>query len=141
MEMVSAHLAPSPTDWQHVTPQPYYSMVVPMYNEEASAAELYAALSRNLAALGKPYEIIFIDDGSSDSTYEKLCALGQADAHVLVIQLRRNFGQTPALAAGFCFRASLTATLAATSTAEKRLTVPLIIPFRYGAEVVELGSS
>ncbi len=101
MEMVSAHLAPSPTEWQHVTPEPYYSMVVPMYNEEASISELYAALTRNLAALEKPYEIIFIDDGSSDATYDRLCALGQGDEHILVIQLRRNFGQTPALAAGF----------------------------------------
>ena len=101
MESGSADSAAGPADWRHITPPPYYSMVVPMYNEEASVGELYTALTRNLAALGKAYEIIFIDDGSSDTTFDKLCAIGQSDAHVLVIQLRRNFGQTPALAAGF----------------------------------------
>jgi len=87
--------------WWNATPLPYFSMVVPMYNEEDSVQELYAGLTRNLAAFGKPYEIIFIDDGSRDKTHEKLTAIAAADAHVLVIKLRRNFGQTPALAAGF----------------------------------------
>jgi glycosyltransferase involved in cell wall biosynthesis len=90
-----------PADWWDATPAPYYSMVVPMYNEEDSVQELYEGLSRNLAAFGKPYEILFIDDGSKDKTYEKLISIAAADAHVLVIKLRRNFGQTPALAAGF----------------------------------------
>ena len=101
MEMVVTPALSTTENWQQATPQPYYSMVVPMYNEEASIAELYAALTRNLAALGKPYELIFIDDGSTDKTYTQLVALAENDRHVLVIQLRRNFGQTPALAAGF----------------------------------------
>jgi glycosyltransferase involved in cell wall biosynthesis len=90
-----------PAEWWDATPAPYYSMVVPMYNEEDSVQELYEGLSRNLAAFGKPYEILFIDDGSKDKTYEKLVAIAGADPHVFVIKLRRNFGQTPALAAGF----------------------------------------
>jgi glycosyltransferase involved in cell wall biosynthesis len=91
-------------EWYEATTAPYFSMVVPMYNEGESVQELYAALTRNLAALstgGKTYEIIFINDGSRDDTYGRLCALAQVDPHVFVINLRRNFGQTPALAAGF----------------------------------------
>ncbi len=91
---------PTP-QWWDATPIPYYSMVVPMYNEEDSVQELYEALTRNFVALNKPYEILFIDDGSKDKTYEKLTALAATDAHIFVIKLRRNFGQTPALAAGF----------------------------------------
>lgn len=97
------------SDWYEATPAPYYSMVVPMYNEGESVEELYAGLTRNLAALcaagggggGKTYEILFINDGSRDDTHARLCAIAQRDPHVFVINLRRNFGQTPALAAGF----------------------------------------
>ncbi len=96
-----ANIPPARTDWHNVTPTPYFSMVVPMFNEQDSVAELHAGLTRNLAALGKPYEIIYIDDGSKDTTYQRLCAISQDDPHVLIILLRRNFGQTPALAAGF----------------------------------------
>jgi glycosyltransferase involved in cell wall biosynthesis len=95
--------------WYDATPMPYYSMVVPMYNEQDSVEELYAGLTRNLAALPVPegvpaessYEIIFINDGSRDDTFARLCTIAERDTHVLVINLRRNFGQTPALAAGF----------------------------------------
>lgn len=93
-----------PGEWYDATATPYYSMVVPMYNEVDSIQELYAGLSRNLAALGgggKPYEIIFVNDGSRDDTFARLCAVAEKDPHVFVINLRRNFGQTPALAAGF----------------------------------------
>ncbi len=88
-------------DWRSVTVEPFYSMVVPMFNEQDSVTELHAGLTRNLASLGKPYEIIYIDDGSKDSTWQRLAEIAIHDPHVLVIQLRRNFGQTPALAAGF----------------------------------------
>jgi glycosyltransferase involved in cell wall biosynthesis len=89
------------------SPTPYFSMVVPMYNEQDSVAELYAQLTKNLAALVTPagttssYELIFIDDGSADETYARLAALAERDPQVVLIKLRRNFGQTPALAAGF----------------------------------------
>ncbi len=88
-------------DWYDATPMPYFSMVVPMYNEVDSVQQLYEGLTRNLAAFGKPYEILFINDGSKDETYARLTALAEKDPHVFVINLRRNFGQTPALAAGF----------------------------------------
>ena len=89
------------TDWRNISADPVYSMVVPMFNEQDSVAELHAGLTRNLLSLGRSYEIIYIDDGSRDATYSRLAELAAADPHVLVIQLRRNFGQTPALAAGF----------------------------------------
>ncbi len=95
------HTATQEAAWQSATPAPYYSMVVPMYNEQDSVHELYAGLARNLAGLNRSYEIIFVDDGSRDATYQKLCEIARNDDHVLVVQLRRNFGQTPALAAGF----------------------------------------
>ncbi|HVS73630.1 MAG TPA: glycosyltransferase family 2 protein [Phycisphaerae bacterium] len=88
-------------EWYEATALPTYSMVVPMYNEADSVQELYDGLTRNLASFGKPYEIIFINDGSKDDTYARLLALAEKDPHVFVINLRRNFGQTPALAAGF----------------------------------------
>jgi glycosyltransferase involved in cell wall biosynthesis len=92
---------PTVADWRNAGPSPYYSMVVPMYNEEDSASELHAGLTRNLARLGKEWEIIFVDDGSGDKTYQRLCEIAASDPHVMVVKLRRNFGQTPALAAGF----------------------------------------
>ncbi len=87
--------------WQNAAPIPYCSMVVPMYNEQDSVSELYAGLTKNLSLLGRPYEIIFVDDGSRDQTYSRLAEIASVDARVLLIKLRRNFGQTPALAAGF----------------------------------------
>ena len=94
----------SATEWYEATAAPYFSMVVPMYNEVDSVQQLYEGLTRNLAALSspeKPYEIIFINDGSKDDTLSRLAAIAEKDPHVFVINLRRNFGQTPALAAGF----------------------------------------
>lgn len=80
---------------------PWFSMVVPMYNERDSVRELHEGLVRNLDSLARPYEIIYIDDGSTDDTFEALARIAEEDKHVVLIKLRRNFGQTPALAAGF----------------------------------------
>ncbi|HEX9070028.1 MAG TPA: glycosyltransferase family 2 protein [Ktedonobacterales bacterium] len=77
------------------------SIVVPTYNEEQSVRPLYEQLITALSAIGKSYEIIFVDDGSSDSTFAALSALHDTDEHVRVIRFRRNFGKTPALVAGF----------------------------------------
>ena len=78
-----------------------YSVVVPLYNEEGSAATLYMRLTEVMRTLEEPYEIIFVDDGSTDRTTEVLTEIHQADPGVRIVSLRRNFGQTPALKAGF----------------------------------------
>ncbi len=83
--------------------RPSYSIVIPLYNEVENVEPLYRELKPVLDRLGKPYEVIFVDDGSDDGTYEALLALYGEDPNVHVLQLSRNFGQTAALAAGFDF--------------------------------------
>jgi glycosyltransferase involved in cell wall biosynthesis len=80
---------------------PEVSVVVPMRNEAASVAELYRELVTSLEAFGRPFEIIAIDDGSSDNTFALLARLQAQDPRLRVIRFRRNFGQTAAFAAGF----------------------------------------
>jgi len=77
------------------------SIVIPVHNEEPSILPLYDRLTAVLQKLGRPYEIIFVDDASTDRSYELLANLVETDAHLKVVRLRRNFGQTAALAAGF----------------------------------------
>jgi glycosyltransferase involved in cell wall biosynthesis len=80
---------------------PEISVVVPMRNESPNVAQLYRELTDTLEAFARPYEIIAIDDGSTDDTFELLAALQARDARLRVIRFRRNFGQTAAFAAGF----------------------------------------
>jgi glycosyltransferase involved in cell wall biosynthesis len=80
---------------------PEISVVVPMRNESPNVAELYREMTAALSAFGRPYEIIAIDDGSTDDTFQLLADLQQQDARLRVIRFRRNFGQTAAFAAGF----------------------------------------
>jgi glycosyltransferase involved in cell wall biosynthesis len=77
------------------------SIVVPIHNEEPSILPLYDRLTAVLERLHKPYEIIFVDDASTDRSFDLLANLVETDARLKVIRLRRNFGQTAALAAGF----------------------------------------
>ncbi|MGD0199996.1 MAG: glycosyltransferase family 2 protein [Bryobacteraceae bacterium] len=77
------------------------SVVIPVHNEEPSLLPLYDRLTAVLSALGRPYEIIFIDDASTDRSFDLLANLAETDVHLKVVQLRRNFGQTAALSAGF----------------------------------------
>ncbi|MGB9605412.1 MAG: glycosyltransferase family 2 protein [Bryobacteraceae bacterium] len=77
------------------------SVVIPVHNEEASLLPLYDRLTATLEKLGRPYEIIFVDDASTDRSFELLAHLADSDDHLKVIRLRRNFGQTAALSAGF----------------------------------------
>ncbi len=77
------------------------SIIVPLFNEAESIVPLYQQLIVVLCRLGKSFEIIFINDGSSDGSYPVLCRLADGDPRVKVINLRRNFGQTAAMSAGF----------------------------------------
>ncbi len=78
----------------------YLSVVIPVYNERENLQTLYATLSDVLESLGKPCEIIFVDDGSCDGSSELLKKLAARDHAVKVVELRRNFGQTAAMNAG-----------------------------------------
>ncbi len=78
-----------------------YSMIIPLYNEEENVGQLHERLIRVLSSMGREYEVIYIDDGSMDGTFEKLKEIAGGDNRVRVIRLRRNFGQTAALSAGF----------------------------------------
>jgi glycosyltransferase involved in cell wall biosynthesis len=81
--------------------QPDISVVVPMKNEAPNVEQLYRELTAALEACGRPYEILAIDDGSTDDTFARLARLQASDSRLRVIQFRRNFGQTAAFAAGF----------------------------------------
>jgi glycosyltransferase involved in cell wall biosynthesis len=81
--------------------QPDISVVVPMKNEAPNVEELYRELKAALEACGRSYEILAIDDGSTDDTFARLARLQAADDRLRVIRFRRNFGQTAAFAAGF----------------------------------------
>jgi glycosyltransferase involved in cell wall biosynthesis len=77
------------------------SVVIPMFNEEANIRPLYSQLKQTLEDLGKSYEIVVVDDGSTDSGLEILGQLCKEDGLLKVVRLRRNFGQTAAFSAGF----------------------------------------
>jgi glycosyltransferase involved in cell wall biosynthesis len=72
-----------------------------MRNESLNVEQLYREVTASLSAFGRSYELVAIDDGSRDDTFEKLAALHQKDPRVRVIRFRRNFGQTAAFSAGF----------------------------------------
>lgn len=76
------------------------SVVIPVYNEEPNVAESYREVSGVLEKMNRDYEIIFVDDGSKDKTVEKLLEIAGTDPNVKLIEFRRNFGQTAAMAAG-----------------------------------------
>lgn len=81
--------------------RPEISVVVPMRNESPNVRELCQELTSTLTAFGRPYELVLIDDGSTDDTFQVLAGLQASDPRIRVIRFRRNFGQTAAFAAGF----------------------------------------
>jgi len=80
---------------------PKYSIVVPLHDEQESITDLYDRLKAVMEANGEPFEIVLVDDGSRDRTFNLLREIAAIDSRVTVVRLRRNFGQTSALAAGF----------------------------------------
>jgi len=75
------------------------SVALPVYNEVDNLTPLHAELSDAMVALGRSYEIIYVDDGSRDGSFEVLRRIREADPHVRLVRFRRNFGQTAAVAA------------------------------------------
>ncbi len=77
------------------------SVVVPVLNEEESLPHLHQKLTEALAGSGYSYEIVVVDDGSTDRSFEIMCQLQRKDPHLRVVRFRRNYGQTAAFTAGF----------------------------------------
>ena len=80
-----------------------YSIVVPFFNEQENIPPLYMKLTEVMDAIGEPYELVFVDDGSRDNTFKVLSEIYEHDRRVNLVRLRRNFGQTAGLKAGFDF--------------------------------------
>jgi glycosyltransferase involved in cell wall biosynthesis len=79
------------------------SVIIPVFNEEGSVKKLYYKLTDVLTKIKTEYEIVFIDDGSSDKTLERIIAIRESDEHVKVLSFTKNFGKSSALMAGFEF--------------------------------------
>lgn len=102
MSEVMHKTGPLPTTDLEISPPRYdLSVVIPVYNEEKNLSSLNRELEAVLRDLDLHYEIVFVDDGSVDGSFQLLEALHAEDEHVKVIQFRRNFGQTAAFSAGF----------------------------------------
>src|SRR6058998_1393329 len=80
-----------------------FSIVVPFFNEQENIPPLYMKLTEVMDGIGEPYELVFVDDGSKDDSFKVLTEIYEHDRRVNLVRLRRNFGQTPALKAGFDF--------------------------------------
>ena len=85
----------------HSEPELHYSVVVPFYNEETIIRKLHDRLVKVMNNLGKSYELIYVDDGSKDTSPRVLEGIASENDKVVFVELRRNFGQTTALQAGF----------------------------------------
>lgn len=85
------------------TSKPYISLVLPVYNEEENIELQYEKIVSGLKKCRKSYEVIFVDDGSSDSSFEILGKIAAKDKKIKLVKFRRNFGQTAAMAAGIDF--------------------------------------
>ena len=80
--------------------RPTLSLVVPVYNEERTIEQVYRQAVEALETCGRPYELIFVDDGSTDGTWKVLERLHERDAQLRAVRFKRNFGQHPAMHAG-----------------------------------------
>jgi glycosyltransferase involved in cell wall biosynthesis len=86
---------------QHVhRNRPGISIIVPLYNEQESVRPLYAAIVQAVGQLGRPFEMVFVDDGSVDETVAIVTEIARIDSRLRLVKFRRNYGQTAAMAAG-----------------------------------------
>ena len=90
----------APVSGGDVGPRPELSVVVTLFQERSTLAELHARLAAALEALGRPYEVLYVDDGSTDGTFAVLERIHEGDDHVRAVRLKRNVGQHPAMHAG-----------------------------------------
>ncbi len=119
------------------TPELALSIVIPIYNEEGNIERLHRELSEALGEIGREYEVIAINDGSHDRSYELLNAAQARDAHWQVIHFRRNFGQTAAMAAGFdAARGKIVVTIDADLQNDPRDIKRLLDKFDEGYDIV-----
>ena len=92
---------PQPLPADPDAPPPSISVVIPVYNERKNVGELYERAAATLDAAGRTFELIFVDDGSTDATFAELERLHAADGRVRAVRFKRNFGQHSAMHAGF----------------------------------------
>ena len=118
-------------------PELHLSVVIPIYNEEGNIEKLYEELTAALEDIGREYEIIAINDGSVDRSYQLLNALQARDSRWHVIHFRRNFGQTAAMAAGFdAARGEIVVTIDADLQNDPRDIEPILDKFAEGYDIV-----
>src|SRR4029077_20547151 len=86
---------------RHLMDTPTLSFVLPVYNERESLPALHQKIAETMAARPETFEMVFVDDGSTDGSIEVLTALHRDDRRVKVVQFRRNFGKSAAYSAGF----------------------------------------
>jgi undecaprenyl-phosphate 4-deoxy-4-formamido-L-arabinose transferase len=98
--MAEPEVLPAPAAAPVAERAPHVSVVVTIYDEEGTVEELYRRSVAALEQVGKPFELIFVDDGSRDGTFDRLERLHDADPRVRVVRFKRNFGQHPAMHAG-----------------------------------------
>jgi glycosyltransferase involved in cell wall biosynthesis len=85
----------------HRDTHPTFSIVIPVYNEDQSLQELLSSIEQAMASFNESYEVVFVDDGSTDRTLEMLKSLSRTRSRVRVFSFRRNLGKSPALLCGF----------------------------------------
>ena len=113
------------------------SILVPVYNEAESLPQLYREITAACTQLGRSYEIVFVNDGSRDGSTAVLDELADSDSHCFVIHFRRNFGKSPALAAGFEYvRGSIVITLDADLQDDPAMIPAFVERIEAGADVV-----
>ena len=116
---------------------PELSVVIPIYNEAPNLEPLYREFTETLRQWGRPYELILVDDGSRDGSFDVLAKLHATDPALRVIQFRRNFGQTAAFAAGFAAaRGKLIATADGDLQNDPRDLPAMIAAMKPGVDIV-----